>query len=811
MTTTMTDLQTGRTHVFNEALPGRDAYEEAQALGFVGSRAAWLVHLRGFAFDPASADWEVDRAYAANAAVRHDHKVWVAVVADTGTEPGTDPAVWQMLLDGAPAQDLTDAVAAALAHKGAAQTAAADAETKRAAAATILTQTELAAQALSPIEALHPTAIAIPAGWWDTGDRLLSGVSERAIIANWQHTSLFNAGQSGGVWLGTLASGLFELPLSASQAAAVGGAVGLVSDTSRVMTLGDELLPDSFSSGTWGSFGAGVSVAAGVVSFAAVAAGTIGLVLTAANGSPYNATKMFKASLTISNHVSGGLRVWTGAGYTQVFAANGVHEFYALRPADTTVRVFAPSTGAVTTLDATISVKEVTSSFLPMPQTNTGLQPKRGRMPASGIRNLLDSSHTLLAGTTINNLTVSGGVGPDGEDKLVTYNGTGVLTYLRFSNRAPAGPLNTVSVTVEADGARYFALGFSNTAADNALFDLQDGVVVTPPSNPSYTASIQALGDGWYRCGYTYTGSGSILWCWPSTTSVPPAGNAANTTGNGVAGVLIRNRQQELGPDMTAEQVRITAFDVVEAGVRSVDYVQFDQLDDAMAQVIPGGADTVWAVGPGGIYVGEAVIAEGGTLSVGGAGAVNTINGAAPGILRAVSDNTGKLFGWGAREGALSDAEIAWLERFNWANGGKGLLVPTGANLVTNGGFDTDLTGWSNLAPIRGAISWDAGELKMDATAGDGGYPVAAFSMTAMTIGVPYLIEWDARTTDGGATTGIILGSYSNAAGFSVAAGRKVIVVPTAASAGGNLYGSALKTVFFDNISVRRMIPREEL
>ena len=40
MTTTMTDLQTGRTHVFNEALPGRDAYEEALALGFVGSRAA---------------------------------------------------------------------------------------------------------------------------------------------------------------------------------------------------------------------------------------------------------------------------------------------------------------------------------------------------------------------------------------------------------------------------------------------------------------------------------------------------------------------------------------------------------------------------------------------------------------------------------------------------------------------------------------------------------------------------------------------------------------------------------------------------
>jgi|GEM_PF-7030679 len=32
MTTTMTDLRDGRVYVFNEALPGRDAYEDALAL-----------------------------------------------------------------------------------------------------------------------------------------------------------------------------------------------------------------------------------------------------------------------------------------------------------------------------------------------------------------------------------------------------------------------------------------------------------------------------------------------------------------------------------------------------------------------------------------------------------------------------------------------------------------------------------------------------------------------------------------------------------------------------------------------------------
>ena len=47
MTTTMTDLATGKTFVFNDALPGRDAYEEALAEGFTGTRTEWLASLKG--------------------------------------------------------------------------------------------------------------------------------------------------------------------------------------------------------------------------------------------------------------------------------------------------------------------------------------------------------------------------------------------------------------------------------------------------------------------------------------------------------------------------------------------------------------------------------------------------------------------------------------------------------------------------------------------------------------------------------------------------------------------------------------------
>lgn len=128
MTTTMTDLATGRTFLLDGALPGRDAYEEAVARGFQGSRDDWLTSLRGFAFDVLNPDWSPGRTYPPNAAVRAGHRIWVAVTETTGVVPGTDPDAWLLLLDGADAAALAEAVdlsgAAASAASGAASAAA---------------------------------------------------------------------------------------------------------------------------------------------------------------------------------------------------------------------------------------------------------------------------------------------------------------------------------------------------------------------------------------------------------------------------------------------------------------------------------------------------------------------------------------------------------------------------------------------------------------------------------------------------------------------------------------------------------------
>ncbi|WP_296639222.1 hypothetical protein [Roseinatronobacter sp.] len=109
MTTTMTDLASGKTCLFNEALPGRDAYEEALSQGFTGTRAEWVASLRGLEFDPENAAWENDRAYPPRAAVIHANSFWFADAANQGAEPGVE-AVWVKLVHGEDAAALTQAL-----------------------------------------------------------------------------------------------------------------------------------------------------------------------------------------------------------------------------------------------------------------------------------------------------------------------------------------------------------------------------------------------------------------------------------------------------------------------------------------------------------------------------------------------------------------------------------------------------------------------------------------------------------------------------------------------------------------------------
>lgn len=85
---------------------------------------------------------------------------------------------------------------------------------------------------LSGIDVMIPVNYPVPTGWWDTGDRLLSGESERAIISNWQPSSLFTNGEQGAVFDPSDLSTLWQDSARTTPVTADGDPVGCIDDKS---------------------------------------------------------------------------------------------------------------------------------------------------------------------------------------------------------------------------------------------------------------------------------------------------------------------------------------------------------------------------------------------------------------------------------------------------------------------------------------------------------------------------------------------------------------------------------------------------
>lgn len=813
MTTTMTDLQTGRTFVFNEALPGRDAYEEALAQGFVGTRAAWLAYLRGFAFDPASADWESDRAYVANAAVRHAHKLWVAVAANSAVTPGSNPAVWQLLLDGSSAQSLTDAVAAALAHKGGAELAALDAEARRAAAALILTQTQAAAQALSPIEVLHPVALPIPAGWWDTRDRLLSGVSQRAIISNWQETSLLPRS----LHQADLASSLFSTTAAATPAV-IGGQVAFVDDTSRPRTVGPNLFPaGNFAAGTgYAGISAGVTIGAGVCAFSSVANNTG---WTRNHTSAWTLGRLYMATITISGYSAGAvqLRVGSTGGSGGTFpAANGTWSI-VLSGIASAAAMSLVAVGTTTLTASNLEIREITSAYSPLTQASSGQQPQRGTMPVTGVRSRFTQTENLSDAAWLKNgVTVASATGPGGATGawvITASTGTSTKEVRQTPLISLQGQTVTLSTRVRRDGHAFLQALDTGDVQAFVNFDLAAGTVGT--NGTKGAGSIVVEDATW--CTISATFAANTVQAQRAWMLVPLAtsgyGAALNATGTET--ITIFQPQVEVGSVRTAYQRVVSDLEVYEAGVANVDFLRFDTLDDTLAGPIAGGAGAVVVAGPGGIYAGPATIADGGTLTIGGASAALTINGAPNGILRAVGGAqfpSPRVFTWNTMPAMPTDEQMRRLELRNRARGGLGLLVE-GPELITNGDFASAFTGWSDIGVGTRTLEIISGAARMVGTDGSNRARINQ-SFTAVA-GAWYVI----RATVVSRVAGLIsLGIGTTSGGVSTldvslpaAPGEfnRIFAIPHATAHLSLRTGTTATDVTLDNISVRRIAPRE--
>jgi hypothetical protein len=135
---------------------------------------------------------------------------------------------------------------------------------------------------------------------------------------------------------------------------------------------------------------------------------------------------------------------------------------------------------------------------------------------------------------------------PDGTfsgAKLVLNNGqtSGYGKWIGY-NPGTLNAGNSATVTVYAKAAEYsvFCINFTRDNDTRAQFDLIAGTVAGTTGGLIGSASITNVGNGWWRCRYTRTGTNAAV-------AIQPGSETNPVTGNGTNGVLIWGAQLEAG------------------------------------------------------------------------------------------------------------------------------------------------------------------------------------------------------------------------------------------------------------------------
>ena len=159
------------------------------------------------------------------------------------------------------------------------------------------------------------------------------------------------------------------------------------------------------------------------------------------------------------------------------------------------------------------------------------------------VTNLLSYSESFNVGWSTGGIntpiTANSIASPDGQttaDLVVesTFTGTHVIS----QTFAAAAQEYSYSVYAKAKERTWIKLAFSTGAGGGAFFDLQNGVVGTVDSG--YSATIEDVGDSWYRCKITATGTAATYY-----PAVYIASNSSTISyaGDGTSGLYLWGAQ----------------------------------------------------------------------------------------------------------------------------------------------------------------------------------------------------------------------------------------------------------------------------
>ena len=403
-------------------------------------------------------------------------------------------------------------------------------------------------------------------------------------------TSLFSAGEQG-FWLEPSdLTTMFQDRDGTTPVTTPGQTVGLRLDKSKGLVLGSELVTNGdFATDTVWNKGSGWTISGGVAS----CDGSVQFSqLSQANVAPL--AKYFKVSFTLVSKgasvttvrvVLGGafvgeLTVSSAGTYSGYFFNSGASLSFALQTGAGTGAAFA------ITID-NISVKELPGNHAVAP--TDAARPTYGIEPKTGRRNLLTRTeefdnaawtkaglNAFGSGSVANTTATTDPVGGNTAEYIQENSASGDHTAYVAINLTAAP--HTFTVYCKAAQRTWVYVRLAKAAGQGAYFNLSTGTIGTVETG--ITAAITSVGNGWYRCSVTITTDTTP---WYPTILIATGDNQGAYTGNGTSGIYIWGAQLELSSTATAYQRVGTAFDVTEAGVPTVHYVQYDGTDDSFS------------------------------------------------------------------------------------------------------------------------------------------------------------------------------------------------------------------------------------